>query len=248
MTFLIDLDGTLLNNDRANLDAVDFIREVQFRGIDFMIMTNSVSSPQAISQRLKKVAINVPSELILNPIVSINSYISNQGINSAFIVGSQQEIDQVCVTHEAHHPEIILLLDFEKANVDHQRLQNIYAHLQNNVPIVSASGAVFYLQNGAKKIDTGAFMTMFEALTNTKIPVFGKPSQQYFIEGLHLLKSQVDETIVIGDDWQTDILGANALGCRAVLVKSGKYCHNDEQKCQPDLVVRRLADILIHFE
>lgn len=243
MNFLIDLDGTLLLNNTANIDAIAFIEKVQKNNIAFMIMTNSVSSPEAIKNRLKNVGINVPITSILNPIVSINSYIKKQDIKNAFIVGSDNEVVQVCVEHEEDSPEIVVLLDFEKANANYQELQKIYLHIQNNVPVVTASGSPFYLKENNKKIDTGSFSYMFEMLSGTKIPVFGKPSENYFKEGISLLKSDPSNTIVIGDDWRTDIAGANSVGCSSVLVKSGKYSAGDDKKGNQDLVVSHLMDV-----
>ena len=246
MKFLIDLDGTLLVNNSVNLDAVNFMNELNIRCIDYMIMTNSIASPTVISNRLKNVGISVSSKSILNPIVSINSYISSCNISNAYIVGSVDEIQQVCVPHEQVEPEIILLLDFEKANVGYKQLQTIYQLIEKNIPILSASGSLYYLNGQNKRIDTGAFVSMFESLSKSKISVFGKPSKEYFNQGLQLLNSDAENTIVIGDDWRTDIVGAKGVGCFTVLVQSGKYQQNDELKADPDLVVSRLVDIFNH--
>jgi len=126
MKFIIDLDGTLLNNDLPNIDSVEFISALQHRKTDFMIMTNSVCHPDIIINRLQNVGINVSVNSILNPIVSINSYLKSQNVKNAFIVGSDQEISQVCVDHEEDKPDIVLFLDFEKNNIDYNRLQKIF--------------------------------------------------------------------------------------------------------------------------
>ncbi len=88
--FIIDLDGTLLCNDRANLDVVAFMQEVQRQSIDFMIMTNSVKPPHNIIKRLQRVGITVPISCILTILVSINSYLRKHALSRAFIVGSEQ--------------------------------------------------------------------------------------------------------------------------------------------------------------
>ncbi len=243
MSFLIDLDGTLLNNDLANLDSVEFMTELLRRQADFLIMTNSVCHPDIIINRLQNAGISVSVKSILNPIVSINSFIKSQNIKSAFIVGSDREISQICVDHEEYEPDIVLFLDFEKNNINYNRLQRIYQHTQKHIPIISASGSTFYLMGDNKQIDTGAFVAMFESLSETKIPIFGKPSENYFGEALRLLNCKASETVIIGDDWSTDILGSKKAGCKAVLVKSGKYKELDEMKGHPDLVVNRMMEL-----
>lgn len=244
MKFIIDLDGTLLNNDLPNIDSVEFISALQHRKTDFMIMTNSVCHPDIIINRLQNVGINVSVNSILNPIVSINSYLKSQNVKNAFIVGSDQEISQVCVDHEEDKPDIVLFLDFEKNNIDYNRLQKIFRHIQFCVPVISASGSTFYLKEDHKQIDTGAFTVMFETLSGDKIPVFGKPNENYFTEALKLLKCGAGEVVIIGDDWRTDVLGAKKVGCKTVLFKSGKYQEKDEERGHPDLTVNKLMEII----
>ena len=200
MKFIIDLDGTLLNNDLPNLDSVEFMAELMKRNVDFMIMTNSVCHPESIINRLQNVGINVSVNSILNPIVSINSYIKRQNIHNAFIVGSDQEISQVCVDHEEDNPDIVLFLDFEKNNIDYNGLQKIFKLIQSDIPAISASGSTFYLKGDHRQIDTGSFVEMFESLSGNAIPIFGKPNENYFNAALELLKSQVGEAFIVGDD------------------------------------------------
>ena len=243
MKFVIDLDGTLLNNDLPNLDSVEFMAELSKRKVDFMIMTNSVCHPDIIINRLQNVGIKVSVDSVLNPIVSINSYLKRQKIRNAFIVGSDQEISQVHVDHEDDDPEIVLFLDFEKNNLDYNYLQKIFIHIQSGVPVISASGSTYYLKGDHKQIDTGSFVKMFESLSGNTIPIFGKPSENYFNEALALLRSDASDTVVVGDDWRTDVLGGKKVGFKTVLLKSGKYKDDDEKKGHPDFTVPKLIEL-----
>ena len=243
MKFIIDLDGTILKNNFPNLDSVEFMAEIGKREMEFLIMTNSVCHPEIIVNRLHDVGITVSIESVLNPIVSINSYLKRQNTSKAFIIGSNEEVSQVCVKQEVDQPEIILLLDFEKSNIDYNALQKVFEFIQNGVPVISASGSTYYLKDGHKQIDTGSFVVLFESLLGDTIPIFGKPNEVYFNEALTLLNSEADKTLIIGDDWKTDILGGKKVGCKTALVKSGKYEDKDEKKGKPDCVVGELMEI-----
>ena len=126
MKYLIDLDGTLLNGDNSINNSVKFISELQQRYIDFLIMTNSIKSPQLIKDRLYKVGINISNEQILNPIIAINEYLKSEQIQRAYIVGSKLEVEQVAVSQNKTNPQIIVLLDFEKENISYNDLQNVF--------------------------------------------------------------------------------------------------------------------------
>jgi len=242
MKLLIDLDGTLLNASIPTPDSVKFMLEVSRREIDFRIMTNSILKPDLAVQRLGNVGIHVDGSRILNPIVSINSYLQRQNIHTAFIVGTSLEKDQVQIRHAEANPEVVIFLDFEKGNADYQLLQRVFEHVQKGIPVISASGSVFYKGSTENRIDTGAFVKMFESLAAEPIRVFGKPSEDYFHEAFERLGTKAEDVTVIGDDWSTDIFGAKRVGCRSILVRTGKYRQNDEDKVGPTRTINCLME------
>jgi hypothetical protein len=56
----------------------------------------------------------------------------------------QRKIDYMIITNSVCHPGIII-----------NRLQKIFRHIQFNVPVIFASGLIFYLKEDHKQIDTG---------------------------------------------------------------------------------------------
>jgi len=245
MKLLIDVDGTLLQGGSMGPDAQAFLRAVLEGGLEYLLATNSIAEPSAVARRFLPWGLVVPPSQILNPIAAINAHLRSQGVHKAFVVGGPRDIAQVCVPHEPSTPEVVVLLDFEQGNGTYQDLQRIYEFLQNGVPILAASGSPHYLDGKIRRIDTGAFVALFESLRGAPIPLFGKPSPAYFREALRLLDCPASDLVVIGDDWSTDIVGANAVGCRSILVRSGKYQAGDELKGVPDRTVDRLLPLLV---
>lgn len=189
MKFLIDLDGTLMDQTKPNLDAVEFMSELPRRKIPFRIMTNSIKSPVVIAERLNNAGMAVAADHILNPITAINSFLDKNGVKSAYIVGSENEIEQVNVRHSDQNPEFIALLDFEKNNITYDALQRIFVLIQEGVPVISASSLSFYFKNTIKYLDTGSFVSLFEKAAGKEIKILGKPSWEYFQAGLYSLKA-----------------------------------------------------------
>lgn len=244
MKYIIDLDGTLMNGDRPNKDSVLFIDKLNKNGSDFIIMTNSMSSPKVISERLESVGISVDTSRIINPISAINSYIKRNDYETAFVVGSDDEIEQVNIKEDKENPSVIILLDFEKENLAFKDLQRIFELVQRGVQIITASKSPYYVEDNKQVLDTGAFVKLFEAAAHISIEVLGKPSIEYFMSGVNLLDAQPHEVTVIGDDWRTDILGANSIHCNAILIRSGKYRTGDELKCKILKCVDSFSEIL----
>ncbi len=75
-------------------------------------------------------------------------------------------------------------------------------------------------------IDAGAFVTGIEYAAQKEAILIGKPSPIYFKSGLQMLGLPEDSKfIMLGDDLETDITGANNLGAESILIYTGKTPH-----------------------
>jgi ribonucleotide monophosphatase NagD (HAD superfamily) len=77
-----------------------------------------------------------------------------------------------------------------------------------------------------------------------EIPVLGKPAPGFFHAALAGLGARPDQTVVVGDDIESDVLGGKSLGMRGVLVRTGKFRPSDlEGHDRPDFVIDSVADL-----
>jgi ribonucleotide monophosphatase NagD (HAD superfamily) len=96
-----------------------------------------------------------------------------------------------------------------------------------------------------KLLDAGAFVAGLEYAAGVDAEVVGKPSASFFTAALDALGARPDEAVMVGDDAESDIGGAKALGMRGVLVRTGKF----EEKTlaaaepKPDAVIDSIADL-----
>jgi ribonucleotide monophosphatase NagD (HAD superfamily) len=75
--------------------------------------------------------------------------------------------------------------------------------------------------------------------------VVGKPSRAYFEAALAELGAGAGGAVMVGDDVESDIGGAQAVGMRAVLVRTGKFREETlaAAEVEPDGVVDSIADV-----
>jgi len=102
-----------------------------------------------------------------------------------------------------------------------------------------------------KRIYRARLVCLIESIIQKDINVFGKPSKFYFENAISKLKSisvndknTTKQVVIIGDDYQTDILNSKEFGLNTVLVKSGKYEDGQEDLCKPDFVTDDLLMIV----
>src|SRR5262249_47590046 len=91
----------------------------------------------------------------------------------------------------------------------------------------------------------GAIVAMLEAATGRKAFSVGKPSPVMFRFACAELGVEPDETTIIGDTMETDILGGVQMGCETILVLSGGTALEDLDRFAfgPDRVIGSVADL-----
>jgi HAD superfamily hydrolase (TIGR01458 family) len=96
-----------------------------------------------------------------------------------------------------------------------------------------------------KLLDAGVFVAGLEYAAGVQAELVGKPSPAYFRAALDALGARPEQAWMIGDDVETDIGGAKALGMRGVLVRTGKFEVETLAAAdpQPDAVIDSIADL-----
>lgn len=243
MNYLIDVDETLLNGSEPIIGAIDFINKLNKNNTNYLLMTNSIKSIELQKVRLSQAGINVELNRIVNPIVAINKFLLDSNIKKVKIIGSEFEINQIKAINVKENYEVVILLDFERLNFGYNEIQGIINDIENGINVITASVSTYYLKNGKKTIDTGAFVKIIEEITKVKISNYGKPSLAYFDIAGKILGVDKSNIYTVGDDWETDIIGANEYGAKSILVKTGKYVEKDELKCSPYKIIESLLEL-----
>jgi ribonucleotide monophosphatase NagD (HAD superfamily) len=83
-----------------------------------------------------------------------------------------------------------------------------------------------------------------EHATGRKAIVFGKPDARFFLAAIQRLGLEARKVLMIGDDIDADVGGAQAAGLKGALVKIGKFRPTDlEGTIRPDVVFDSIADL-----
>ena len=95
------------------------------------------------------------------------------------------------------------------------------------------------------RLDAGAFVAGLEYAAEIEATVLGKPSNAYFAAALEALDAEAGLTWMVGDDLETDIVGAHKHGMKTLLVRTGKFRPDDVERSsvQPDGIVSSIAQL-----
>lgn len=94
-------------------------------------------------------------------------------------------------------------------------------------------------------LDAGAFVAGLEYAAEVEAIVLGKPSPSYFEAACEALDAEPSMTWMVGDDLESDIVGARGIGMRTVLVRTGKFRPDavERSRVKPDGIVSSLGHL-----
>src|SRR6266545_4710808 len=242
------MDGVLYRGTELIPGADRFVRELRDRDIPFRFLTNnSQRTRRDVAVRLTRLGFDVEEEHVFTCAMATARFLAQQKPEgTAFVIG---EGGLLTALHQHGY-----------AVVDHDPDYVVVGEGRTfNLELVEA--AVRMILGGAKLIATnldpncptqnglrpgcGAFVALLETATGVKAFSVGKPSPVMMRAARKELGLTTDQTIMIGDTMETDILGGVQLGFHTVLVLSGGTRREDLERYayRPDLVVDSLAEL-----
>ncbi len=248
---ILDMDGVLWRDEQPIGELPAIFSRMARCGYRLVLATNNAT--RSVEQYLAKLAgfgVRLEPWQIINSSLAAAEYLHHLYPNggSVYIVGEDG-------LHQA-------LSEFGFYLSDEKNVLAVVAGMDRSLTyeklrkatLLIRSGAVFIATNPDRTFPTteglvpgaGSIVAAIEAATDVSPTIIGKPEPEMYRVALARLKSSPSETLVVGDRLETDIAGAQALGCRTALVLSGVTTKADARRWrpEPDFIVDDLSALL----
>jgi HAD superfamily hydrolase (TIGR01458 family) len=118
---------------------------------------------------------------------------------------------------------------------DYASLNRAFRELIDGANLIAlAKNRSFKDADGKLSLDAGAFVAALEFASQRTALVLGKPAPGFLEAALASMDCPPKYAVMVGDDAEADVAGALRAGLgAAVLVRTGKYCHGDEERFEP---------------
>ncbi len=126
----------------------------------------------------------------------------------------------------------------------YMNLARAFSELQAGAALYCLHKSRWWQTSLGPLLDAGAFVAGLEFAAGVEATVLGKPSPAYFEAALSALDADPELSWMVGDDLEADI-GAQKLGMRTVLVRTGKFRPDalDATQSRPDIIINSIADL-----
>ncbi|MEZ4649907.1 MAG: HAD-IIA family hydrolase [Candidatus Eisenbacteria bacterium] len=243
-TIISDIDGVILHNNALIDGAERYIAKIQESGLKYLFLTNYPSQTRKdLKNRIANAGVDLPEEAFYTSAMATAAFLARQDGRKAYVIGD------AALTHELYNVGFLITdIDPDFVVVGETKSYN-WEMIQK---------ASWFIMNGARFIGTnpdvagpkgfpacGALCAPIERITGKRPFFVGKPSAWMMRAALNAVDSHSEESIIVGDNLNTDILAGVQAGMDTVLVLSGYSSADDLDKVpfRPTHVFEKAGDI-----
>ena len=227
---LLDMDGVLVYEAHAIDGASAFVSALRDRGIRFMVLTNnSTYTPRDLSARLARSGIDVPEECIWTSALATARFLDNQRprgtahvVGEAGLTTALHEIGYVMVDAD---PDYVVL--GETRNYSFTAITQAIQLINDGARFIATNPDPSGPSREGMLPATGAVAALITKATGINPYFVGKPNTLMMRSALNAMDAHSEDTVMIGDRMDTDIVAGLEAGMRTVLVLTGSTARGD---------------------
>jgi HAD superfamily hydrolase (TIGR01458 family) len=244
------MDGVLYNADHLIAGAVDTVEWVHAQKIPHLFVTNTTSrSRAALAEKLLAFGIQASETEILTPAAAVAAWLRNAGGQIALFLRPSARLEFAglpCLSEDAESGAAYVVIGDLGDLWDYRTLNRAFRLLHHNpeATLVALGMTRYWLAADGISLDVAPFVAALEHATGRNAIVFGKPDARFFLAACDRLGLTGSEVLMIGDDIDADVGGAQAAGLKGALVKTGKFRSVDlEGNVRPHAVLDSIAEL-----
>jgi 4-nitrophenyl phosphatase len=222
--YLIDLDGTMYKGTERIEAASDFVKKLKEKGIPYLFVTNNSSrTPKQVAEKLKGFDIPAEEEQVFTTSQATANYIYGRKQDaSVYVIGEEgirTALEEKGFRFAGEDADFVVVgidrsINYEKLTIGCLAVRNGAVFISTNADIALPTERGLVPGNGS--------LTSVITVSTQTQPIFiGKPEAVIMEQALKVLGVPKEETIMVGDYYDTDILAGINAGMDTLLVHTG---------------------------
>lgn len=228
--------------------AADFVERLEERGAKFLLLTNnSMYTPRALQLRLENSGLRVPTDSIYTSAMATARFLQSQDPDgTAYAIG---ESGLTTALHDAGYtltdvgPRYVVL--GETASYSFEAIAKATRLVADGARFVATNPDVAGPSEAGIIPATGSVAALISSAAGVRPYFVGKPNPLMMRTALNAIDAHSEDSVMIGDNMDTDIIMGLESGLETVLVLSGVTRHDDVGRYSygPTRVVESVAEI-----
>jgi NagD protein len=222
--FIIDMDGVIYHGNQLLKGAAEFVEWLDQNGKRYLFLTNSSErSPLELSQKLARLGIPVDPEHFYTSALATAAFLASQRPGgSAYVIGEGgliQALYEAGFTMNNVNPDYVVVGEGRGYNLE--ALERAVKMVLAGARLIGTNPDLTGPMEGGIVPACGSLVAPIECSTETKAYFVGKPNPLMMRHGLRRLNARREDTVIVGDRMDTDIVAGVESEIDTVLVLSG---------------------------
>jgi NagD protein len=222
--WLTDMDGVLVHENSPLPGASELIQSWTDAETPFLVLTNnSIFTPRDLSARLRASGLIVPEDRIWTSALATADFLKSQAPGgTAFVIG---EVGLTTALHEAGfimtetNPDYVVV--GETRNYSFEAITKAIRLLLAGARFIATNPDATGPSADGPMPATGAIAALISKATGMEPYVVGKPNPMMFRSAMNKIGAHSENTAMIGDRMDTDIVAGIEAGLHTILVMTG---------------------------
>jgi len=246
--YLLDMDGVIVRGQTPIAGAQEFIRRLVETETPFLILTNNpMHTPRDLQHRLAAVGLEVPESRLYTSAMATASFLAQQcPKGTAYAIG---ESGLTSALHEVGYvltrmkPDYVVL--GETTSYNFEAITHAIRLINEGARFIATNPDTGGPTERGIEPACGAMAALIQAVTQVKPYFIGKPNPLMMRSALNHVGAHSEDSIVVGDRMDTDIIGGIEAGMETILVLTGVTREADIERFpyQPTRVLPSIAEI-----
>ena len=222
--FIIDMDGVLYHGNKLLPGVKEFVKWLQEQRKRFVFLTNSSErTPKELKEKLSRMGIHVDTSVFYTSALATAMFLASQKPRgSAFIIGEAGLINalyNVGYTMNNVDPDFVVM--GETRTYSYEKLEHAVNLILKGAKLVGANPDLTGPTENGIAPATKALIAPIELSTGRNAYFVGKPNPLMMRNALKKINCTREESIIIGDRMDTDIVAGIESEIDTCLVLSG---------------------------
>lgn len=230
--YCFDLDGTVYKGSEPISEAKDFINNLQQQGIEpFFVTNNAKMTGEQLQSKLLYMGIRAKKDHIMTSAMATAKYVAKHFPNKTVKVlggdGLKQAILDVGMEVVSNNPDVFV--QGMNTELTYQMLAEACYSIQNGAVFIATNGDVKFPSEYGFAPGNGALAEMIHNVTGVAPIYIGKPATHMLEIIRQEFNLQKEDMLMIGDNYDTDILAGIRFGIDTLHVNTGVTCTEEVQ-------------------
>src|SRR5690242_18294642 len=232
-SWLMDMDGVLVQEEHAVTGAEDFIAALRARALPFLVLTNnSIYTPRDLAARLRNSGIEVPEESIWTSALATARFLEDQRPGgSAYVIGEAgltTALHNVGYTLTEANPDYVVL--GETRTYSFERITQAIRLLEAGARFIATNPDATGPSRQGSTPATGSVAALITRATGIEPYFVGKPNPLMMRSALNAIDAHSESAAMVGDRMDTDVVSGLEAGMETILVLTGVTDRRDAER------------------